>query len=207
MKPRARATPLAAMLLAVTAACGGTQPAPLRAPPPVPAPENQPVVLAPSDADEGAPPLGADDPDTLPDEEDPPLPPTAVPPPTDPAPAPVAGDGELAAVPGAIQHGKSTWYGGRHHGGPTASGERFDKRALTAAHRTLPLGTMVRVTHDKSGRSVVVRINDRGPFGRDRTRCIDVSEAAARALGIIDAGVATVTLEVVSVPPPKPRRR
>ena len=145
-------------------------------------------------------PPAPDDEGDLPDEPEPEPAPVVAPAPVPPA---VEGTDEFVAVPGAVQHGKSTWYGGRHHGGPTASGERFDKHALTAAHRDLPMGTMVRVTHDKSGRSVVVRINDRGPFGRDRSRCIDVSEAAARALGIMDAGVATVTLEVVSVPPRK----
>lgn len=78
----------------------------------------------------------------------------------------------------------------------TASGERFDKHALTAAHRTLPFGTRVRVTNTRNGRSVVVRINDRGPYG-PRRRVIDVSEAAARKLEMIDDGVVPVTLEVV----------
>jgi rare lipoprotein A len=102
----------------------------------------------------------------------------------------------VAAVIGSTQKGMATWYGGRHHGGPTASGERFDKNKLTAAHRTLPMNTRVRVTHAKSGRSVVVRINDRGPYG-SKKRIIDVSEAAAKKLGIIDEGVAPVVVEVV----------
>jgi rare lipoprotein A len=78
----------------------------------------------------------------------------------------------------------------------TASGERFDKHALTAAHRTLKLGTRVRVTNQKNGRSVVVRINDRGPYG-NRGRIIDLSEAAAKQLDMIEAGVVPVTLEVL----------
>ncbi|MEO6776381.1 MAG: septal ring lytic transglycosylase RlpA family protein [Kofleriaceae bacterium] len=78
----------------------------------------------------------------------------------------------------------------------TASGERFDKHALTAAHRTLKLGTRVRVTNQDNGRSVVVRINDRGPFG-NRKRIIDLSEAAARQLDMIEAGVVPVTVEVL----------
>lgn len=78
----------------------------------------------------------------------------------------------------------------------TASGERFDKHALTAAHRTLKLGTRVRVTNEKNGRSVVVRINDRGPFG-NKSRIIDLSEAAAKQLDMIEAGVVPVTLEVM----------
>jgi rare lipoprotein A len=94
------------------------------------------------------------------------------------------------------QQGRASWYGGKHHGGPTASGERFNKNAMTAAHRSLRMNTRVRVTNKRNGRSVVVRINDRGPFGGGG-RIIDLSEAAARKLGMIDAGVVPVTLEVV----------
>ena len=78
----------------------------------------------------------------------------------------------------------------------TASGERFDKRKMTAAHRTLPMGTMVRVTNQRNGKSVIVRINDRGPYGRGRV--IDVSEAAAKALDMIEAGVVPVVLQVIA---------
>ena len=88
--------------------------------------------------------------------------------------------------------GMASWYG---EGQMTASGERFDKHQLTAAHRTLPMGTMVRVTNQKNGKSVIVRINDRGPYGHGRI--IDLSEAAAKKLDMIDAGVAPVTLEVI----------
>jgi rare lipoprotein A len=93
------------------------------------------------------------------------------------------------------ERGLATYYGREQQGGPTASGERFDRNKLTAAHRTLPLGTRVRVTNTRNGRSVEVRINDRGPYGRGRI--IDVSEAAARQLGMIDAGVVPVTVEVL----------
>jgi rare lipoprotein A len=96
---------------------------------------------------------------------------------------------------GRGQEGQASWYGREQHGHLTANGERFDMNALTAAHRTLPMGTRVRVTNLRNGRSVVVRINDRGPYSRGRI--IDVSYAAARQLGIIDAGVAPVRLEVV----------
>lgn len=89
--------------------------------------------------------------------------------------------------------GKASWYGGRHHGGPTASGERFNKNALTAAHKTWPMGTRVRVTNLRNGRSVVVRINDRGPYAKGRV--IDLSEAAAKRLDMIEAGVVPVKLE------------
>jgi len=95
-----------------------------------------------------------------------------------------------------VQRGLASWYGAEQQGGPTASGERFDKGKLTAAHRTLPLGTRVRVTNAHNGRSVEVRINDRGPYG-GHNRIIDLSEAAARQLQMIDAGVVPVTVEVV----------
>ena len=96
----------------------------------------------------------------------------------------------------SVQRGMATFYGREQHGGPTASGERFDMRKLTAAHRTLPFGTRVRVTNTRNGRSVEVRINDRGPYG-GRGRIIDLSEAAARRLDMIDAGVVPVTVEVL----------
>jgi rare lipoprotein A len=95
-----------------------------------------------------------------------------------------------------VQRGMATFYGDEQQGGPTASGERFDKHKLTAAHRTLPIGTRVRVTNTRNGRSVEVRINDRGPYG-NRGRIIDLSEEAARRLGMIDAGVAPVVVEVL----------
>lgn len=93
----------------------------------------------------------------------------------------------------AGSRGLASYYGYRSR---TASGEMMNPKAMTAAHRTLPFGTRVRVTAVRTGRSVVVRINDRGPFIRGRI--IDVSTAAARALGITGAGVAPVRIEVVS---------
>lgn len=96
----------------------------------------------------------------------------------------------------AVQRGLATFYGAEQQGGPTASGERFDRHQLTAAHRTLPLGTRVRVTNTRNGRSVEVRINDRGPYG-GHGRIIDLSEAAARRLDMIDAGVVPVIVEVL----------
>lgn len=89
--------------------------------------------------------------------------------------------------------GMASWYGGKFHGRKTASGERYNQNALTAAHRTLPFGTKVRVT-SSSGRSVVVRINDRGPFIAGRV--IDLSRAAASTLGI--NGVGRVKLTVLN---------
>ena len=96
----------------------------------------------------------------------------------------------------AVQRGLATFYGIEQQGGPTASGERFDRNQLTAAHRTLPLGTRVRVTNTRNGRSVEVRINDRGPYG-GHGRIIDLSEAAARRLDMIAAGVVPVIVEVL----------
>jgi rare lipoprotein A len=100
------------------------------------------------------------------------------------------------AAPRSVQRGMATFYGREQHGGPTASGERFDMRKMTAAHLTLPFNTRVRVTNTRNGRSVEVRINDRGPYG-GRGRIIDVSEAAARRLDMIEAGVVPVIVEVL----------
>jgi rare lipoprotein A len=91
--------------------------------------------------------------------------------------------------------GKASWYGPQFHGRMTANGEIFDSNQLTAAHPNLPFGTKVKVTNMVNGRSVVVRINDRGPFVGGRI--IDVSAGAARLLNMISAGVANVQLEVL----------
>jgi rare lipoprotein A len=91
--------------------------------------------------------------------------------------------------------GLASWYGKAHHGKRTASGERFDMYALTAAHRTLAFGSIVRVKSLDSGESVNVRINDRGPF-RDG-RIIDLSYAAAKKLGFIGRGTARVEITVI----------
>ena len=92
---------------------------------------------------------------------------------------------------GSVQ-GLASWYGPRFHGKRTASGERFDREALTAAHRTLPFGACAEVTNLDNGRRVKVRINDRGPHTRDRI--IDVSERAARELGMLERGLARVAV-------------
>jgi rare lipoprotein A len=109
------------------------------------------------------------------------------PPPSLPAPA--------AAAPTFTEVGLASWYGAELNDKRTASGEPFNRDGLTAAHRTLPLDTHVRVTNLENGRSVVVRINDRGPHARDHI--IDLSERAALALGIQHNGVARVRVEVV----------
>ncbi|WP_245879631.1 septal ring lytic transglycosylase RlpA family protein [Zobellella endophytica] len=99
------------------------------------------------------------------------------------------------ASSGYSAEGKASFYGSRHHGRKTASGERFDKNALTAAHKTLPFGSRVRVVNLRNRQSVVVRINDRGPYARGRI--IDLSEQAARQLNMIRDGVVPVRLELL----------
>ncbi len=107
-----------------------------------------------------------------------------------PAPEPPAGTG------GGVQTGIASWYGPGFHGHPTSSGEIYDQNQLTAAHQTLPLGTRVEVTNLDNGRSVEVRINDRGPFVDGRI--IDLSYAAARTLGMVGPGTVPVRLEVLN---------
>ena len=94
-----------------------------------------------------------------------------------------------------LGNGVASYYGRRFHGRRTANGERFNMRAMTAAHKTLPFGTKVKVTNARNGRSVIVRINDRGPFIRGRT--IDLSRGAAEQIGMIASGHARVKMEVV----------
>jgi rare lipoprotein A len=96
---------------------------------------------------------------------------------------------------GWTQEGIASWYGKPYHGRKTASGERYDMHELTAAHRTLPFGTRVRVVRLDNGRDVVVRITDRGPFHEGRI--IDLSKRAAREIGLIEPGTARVRIEVV----------
>lgn len=94
-----------------------------------------------------------------------------------------------------IGSGLASYYGDELAGNRTASGERFDPGAMTAAHRTLAFGSKVRVTNMANGQSVVVRINDRGPFGRGRV--IDISHAAAREIGMHRSGTAKVRMTLV----------
>ncbi|MBX7457190.1 septal ring lytic transglycosylase RlpA family protein [Qipengyuania sp. 1NDH17] len=95
----------------------------------------------------------------------------------------------------SLGNGVASYYGKRFHGRRTANGERFDMHAMTAAHRTLPFGSRVLVTNPSTGKSVVVRINDRGPFTRGRT--IDLSRAAAEEIGIVRRGHGTVELALL----------
>ena len=102
----------------------------------------------------------------------------------------------ISAAQAYREQGMASWYGKKFHGQKTSSGEVYDMYAMTAAHKTLPIPSYARVTNLANGKSVVVRINDRGPFG-NKSRIIDLSEAAARRLDMIDAGVVPVTLEVL----------
>jgi len=101
----------------------------------------------------------------------------------------------LASVGAFRQRGVASWYGRRFHGGLTSTGEPYDMYAMTAAHPTLPVPSYVRVTNVGNGASVVVRVNDRGPFHADRV--IDLSYTAAYRLGFVDAGSALVDIEAV----------
>lgn len=111
-----------------------------------------------------------------------------------PAPRPVA---QIPPAPGWTEEGLASWYGGKDgfEGKPTASGEIYDSSLLTAAHRELPLGTVVEVTNLDNDKSVRVRINDRGPFVIGRV--IDLSRAAAREIGLLGPGVGPVRISVV----------
>jgi len=102
-----------------------------------------------------------------------------------------------------FERGVASWYGPGFHGRATASGERYDMDALTAAHPSLPFGTLVEVVNLDNGRRVTVRINDRGPF--EKGRVIDLSRAAARAIGMLGPGTARVELVAVGVAPAGPR--
>ncbi|CAA6822506.1 MAG: Rare lipoprotein A precursor [uncultured Sulfurovum sp.] len=94
-----------------------------------------------------------------------------------------------------VQIGKGSWYGKKFHGRKTANGERYNMYAYTAAHKTLPFNTMVRVTNLRNKRSIIVRINDRGPYVRGRI--IDLSYLAAKKLGYINKGVAKLKVKVL----------
>jgi rare lipoprotein A len=109
------------------------------------------------------------------------------------------------AQPLAVLDGKAAFYSDALAGRRTASGEPYDPRALTAAHRSLPFGTRVRVVRPASGRAVVVRINDRGPFG-DEQRILDLSRAAAEELDMMRAGVIEIRAEVLEYGKKEDRR-
>lgn len=101
----------------------------------------------------------------------------------------------IKSAKGFSETGVASWYGKKFHGRKTASGERYNQNKMTAAHKTLPFGTRVRVKNRDNGKNVVVVINDRGPFAKGRI--IDVSRAAAKKLGMLGAGTAKVSIKVV----------
>ncbi|MFP4384306.1 MAG: septal ring lytic transglycosylase RlpA family protein [Spirochaetia bacterium] len=104
-----------------------------------------------------------------------------------------------AAASDYVEEGWASWYGGKFQGRQTASGEIFDTHQLTAAHKTLPFGTTVEVTNTENGKTVIVKINDRGPFVAGRI--IDLSMAAAEKIGMVGKGIALVKIKAVSGPP------
>jgi peptidoglycan lytic transglycosylase len=114
----------------------------------------------------------------------------------------LAGQPRASETSAPIRYGLASWYGPGFQGEETASGEIFDQRQLVAAHRTLPFGSIVRVTNLENGRRIRLRIIDRGPYGRNYRKgtVIDVSRAAARRLGFIRTGLVRVRLDVISVP-------
>jgi peptidoglycan lytic transglycosylase len=99
---------------------------------------------------------------------------------------------------GYRETGVASWYGKQFHGRPTANGEIYNMYGLTAAHRLMPLGTVVRVTDRENGRSVTVKVNDRGPFVHGRI--LDLSYGAAKHLGMVEDGTAPVAIEVIALP-------
>ncbi|WP_437682909.1 septal ring lytic transglycosylase RlpA family protein [Sorangium sp. So ce131] len=184
---RAAARPLAVLLLLATPACSAHQPVAPRSSDDARR-EPMPSSVSPARAPAPAPSLDEDD-DPAEDER-------RISTPIAPASARTAAKG----VP--IQRGRATYYADKFKGRSTASGERYDPRALTAAHRTLPFGALVDVVR-RDGRRVRVRINDRGPFKRGRI--IDLSRKAAERIGLIKDGVTDVTLELIWKPARRPR--
>lgn len=96
------------------------------------------------------------------------------------------------------QSGRASWYGGKFHGRKTASGETFNMNSMTAAHRSLPFNTFLKVTNKNNGKSVVVKVNDRGPFHGNRI--LDLSYGAAKKIGLVKRGIANVSIERVGAP-------
>jgi len=120
------------------------------------------------------------------------------------APAPATAPAAAAAPAADASEGKLAWYGHKFAGRKTASGQRFNPEAMTMAHKTLPFGTQVRVTNLANKRSVVARVNDRGPTTPGRIA--DLSTASASRIGMLRAGIVEARLEVVSTPTAKVKR-
>ena len=114
---------------------------------------------------------------------------------------PAARVAESTGSPPIVQLGLASWYGPGFHGKETASGEIFDQREMVAAHRTLPLGSVIQVTNLENGRHLTLRVIDRGPYGRNYRKgtILDVSRGAARRLGFIRDGIVRVRIEVLAL--------
>ncbi|MGH8728664.1 MAG: septal ring lytic transglycosylase RlpA family protein [Burkholderiales bacterium] len=200
--------PLAALGIAILAGCAGKDVRPERAPEsaprvetrPAPQPAQEPTIPAPEPEQSGAyyeddgphevaPPNLSEVPDAEPKTE--PLHPYAN------RPYAVLGKSYMPDEQRQAyrERGKASWYGRKFHGNRTSSGEVYDMYAMTAAHRTLAIPSYVRITHVDSQKSVVVRVNDRGPFHSDRI--IDLSYTAAHKLGMVNAGTSLVEVEAV----------
>lgn len=125
-----------------------------------------------------------------------------------PATAPVSPTQPATAPVSPTQTGLASYYGPGFHGEETASGEIFNQNEMVAAHRTLPLGTVVRVTNLENGHRVVLRVIDRGPYGKNYRKgtIIDVSKGAARRLRFISDGLVKVKVEVLRTPPREDRK-
>lgn len=118
--------------------------------------------------------------------------------------APLVAHPDAPVKPIRVWSGMASWYGPRFQGRKTASGEHFDMTALTAAHPTLPFGTLLRVTYPKTGRSQLIRINDRGPFVEGRE--LDVSYQVATRLGLVSGGVGRLRIELLELPERRARQ-
>jgi peptidoglycan lytic transglycosylase len=145
----------------------------------------------PTAAEAAEPPANEPDAATPPAQDEAPAPRTR-------RPAPPDGDVKDYDAVAPLLEGVASWYGPGFHGKPTASGETYDQNRLTAAHPTLPLGTIIRVQNELNGRVVWVRVNDRGPYKKGRV--LDLSRAAAERLGMVDEGTARVRISVLRWP-------
>ena len=125
--------------------------------------------------------------------------------PMSPEATPSAGFDDTSGAPVSVEYGVASWYGTVYHKRAGADGTVFDQNAMTAAHRTLPMGSTVRVTNMATGQSVLVRITDRGPFAPDRV--LDLSMGAAKAIGTWRAGIARVKIEAFAHPGADPAGR
>src|SRR5262249_30480145 len=116
----------------------------------------------------------------------------------------ILGRGQEYADPWYAEQGEASWYGKRFDGRKTASGDRFSEQEMTAAHRTLPLGTKVMVENQQTGEQAEVKITDRGPYAQPARRIIDLSRAAAKSIGVVQRGTKPVRVAVTEkAPPPK----